>query len=130
MTYSYPRTSSPTQCATCGETKPAAQFHACRPKLNGLGSDCKECFARKARDQQLRAKHGLSTEAYDALVVAQSGRCEVCADIPLKPLVVDHDHHTGTVRALLCDPCNRGLGCFRDDAARMRAGAAYVESHR
>ena len=30
---------------------------------------------------------------------------------------------------LLCSGCNQGLGNFKDDAARVRAAADYVERH-
>lgn len=35
----------------------------------------------------------------------QDERCAVCGD--RGHLVKDHDHHTGMVRGLLCQPCNR-----------------------
>ena len=53
---------------------------------------------------------------YDRLYQVQCGRCSICmkhvTELPRskKTLVVDHDHKTGFVRGLLCDPCNRSLG--------------------
>jgi hypothetical protein len=43
-------------------------------------------------------------------------------------LVVDHDHQTSQVRALLCWNCNCGLGHFRENAEIMRAAIRYVEA--
>jgi hypothetical protein len=42
-------------------------------------------------------------------------------------LCVDHCHVRQKVRALLCHPCNTGLGSFDDDAERMREGADYLD---
>lgn len=41
-------------------------------------------------------------------------------------LVVDHDHVTGKVRALLCGNCNTALGLLGDDVARIHRAAEYV----
>ena len=42
--------------------------------------------------------------------------------------VIDHDHQTGIVRALLCRQCNAALGQFAEDVARIRGAADYLES--
>jgi recombination endonuclease VII len=73
-------------------------------------------------------KYGLRPGEYEAMIRAQGGRCRVCGDAPAK-LVVDHDHDTGAVRALLCNLCNTALGYFRDDAALARRAAEYLEAH-
>ncbi len=41
-------------------------------------------------------------------------------------LVVDHDHVTGKVRALLCGNCNTALGLLADDVVRIQRAAEYV----
>jgi hypothetical protein len=101
----------------------------------------------------LRAKHGLTLDAYKQLFEQQRGRCCICghqivmaydADAMLgkrgpKPngAVIDHDHACcpaqkscgRCVRGLLCTTCNHGLGHFRDDPQLMRRAADYIERH-
>jgi hypothetical protein len=82
--------------------------------------------------QSLRTRrfyaYGLTPSDERAMWFMQGGRCDVCKDpINLATCDVDHDHADGQVRALLCGGCNRGLGQFGDDPARLRAAAAYLE---
>ena len=72
--------------------------------------------------------YGLTLGQWDAMVIAQTGRCAIC-ELPAV-LLVDHCHESESVRALLCTTCNSGLGHFKDDPARMRAAADYIEKHR
>lgn len=89
-----------------------------------------------------RDKYNISRDEYKRLWRKQDGMCACCG----KPersdrfnrLAVDHDHaccpgdtSCGTcVRGLLCSQCNNMLGCARDSAAHLRAGAAYLERTR
>lgn len=92
----------------------------------------REAYRRHRRTHHLNKKFGLSNDQYEAMVLAQDGRCALCprTDHPEKRLAVDHDHQTGKIRALLCDRCNRGIGLLDEDAARLRASADYLERHR
>src|SRR5438874_538832 len=54
--------------------------------------------------------------SYKQLYALQEGKCLICHTF-LPKLVVDHNHFTGKVRALLCPNCNSGLGFFRDNPA-------------
>jgi hypothetical protein len=76
-------------------------------------------------------RFGLTVEQWDAMLVAQSGRCGVCASPmtgPNEP-AVDHDHKTGAVRSLLCMFCNSRLAVAEDETF-MAAARAYLEKHR
>jgi len=77
----------------------------------------------------LKMHYSLTLDDYDAMVLRQEGRCDICNDILDKPNV-DHCHASGKVRALLCGHCNRGLGYFRDRPEVIRAAAAYIEIHK
>jgi hypothetical protein len=51
---------------------------------------------------------------------------------------IDHDHDCCSgeytcgecVRAILCDPCSKGLGWFEDNPDRLRTAADYIEHYR
>ena len=73
-------------------------------------------------------KYGLTRDELAALL-AQHGVCAICQTDKWgkKGPQIDHDHVTGAVRGVLCSNCNNGLGRFKDDPARLRAAAAYLE---
>lgn len=65
------------------------------------------------RRWKLREWYGITPEQYDAMLVAQDGRCalfQVCGSTEpggrWNRWHVDHDHVTGKVRGLLCNDCN------------------------
>ena len=86
------------------------------------------------RDAVLRRKYGISQAEYDAMLRAQGGGCAICGNASPesrhKFFCVDHDHRTGRTRRLLCDPCNIGLGKFKDSPELLRRAAIYLEEHR
>ena len=105
-----------------------------------------------ARWQHIKARFGMSRDQWFALFEFQGCVCAICgcADPRSKKgWNTDHDHSIEhvlpkgrgrgirratddiawqmTVRGILCQPCNIGLGGFDDDPARMRTAATYVE---
>lgn len=88
----------------------------------------------------------VTPEEVDALRAAQGYRCAICgrheddlvrtvggrprldgSRATREPLVVDHGHDGGQIRALLCNGCNTGLGHFGDDPDRLRAAASWLD---
>lgn len=131
-------------CPRCKVWKPRAGFHKTKAKKDGLQAHCKDCGAasngewsaanperrkRIVRNSHLKRRYGITQAAYEQMYADQEGKCGICGDEhPI--LCVDHDHATGKARELLCGPCNRGLGKFRDDPKALRAAAEYIERHR
>lgn len=76
--------------------------------------------------------YGITVEEFERRRVEQGGACAICLIVPIKvegkpePLHVDHDHETGTIRGLLCGPCNTSLGGFKDDPAVLQAAIDYL----
>lgn len=79
--------------------------------------------------------YGITREVALMMYESQGGGCAICREpLPLHEMHVDHDHDCcprgscgPCVRGLLCGRCNLGLGQFRDDVARLRAAADYLE---
>lgn len=89
-------------------------------------------YAKRTKDRRAHLlrlkKFGLTQEAYTIMVKAQNGCCAVCGR--KEKLVVDHDHETNRVRALLCSPCNTALGLFDENLGRLQAAVYYLNRQR
>jgi hypothetical protein len=76
----------------------------------------------------------MTMERFRAMWLEQGGVCAICG-LPERTqrnrlLVIDHDHVTGKVRALLCSQCNRAIGLLCDDPKVVEAAADYIRRHR
>jgi hypothetical protein len=52
-------------------------------------------------------------------------QCAICGSV--KALVGDHNHVTGKPRGILCRHCNLTLGAMKENPARLREAANYLE---
>ena len=118
------------------------EFYAAPTNKDGRDGKCKACRAvadakrreTRAYKEQMRRKHyrkkyGIAIEDYDRLFELQDGKCAICGDSDtgkFNHLCVDHDHKTGEVRGLLCNPCNKGIGCLRDDKEILKSAIGYL----
>lgn len=87
-----------------------------------------ELHAARSRDSHLKSKYGISSAAYDAMLVAQGGGCAICQapQNPSRRHAVDHDHSTGKVRGLLCLRCNVTVGVLEKRKDLLTKAAAYL----
>ena len=88
---------------------------------------CLTCHTANTREWRLKNLYDLTAEAYDAMLETQGNSCDICAKSfeDFQP-VVDHDHETGAVRAVLCTNCNTGLGQFFDDPEILKKAIDYL----
>jgi hypothetical protein len=85
----------------------------------------------------LQRRYVISGEEYAAMLERQAGLCAICGMPADKVwgadkrggLEVDHDHSSGAVRELLCNPCNRSLGGFQDSPKLLRSAIEYLAKH-
>jgi hypothetical protein len=91
-------------------------------------SESRQRLYGSTRHYHLTRRYGIGADDVLQMLRDQLWRCPVCLTaLTLTTAHVDHDHRTGTVRAVLCFNCNGGLGQFRDNPASLRRAAAYVE---
>ncbi|MFI7096817.1 endonuclease VII domain-containing protein [Streptomyces lydicus] len=120
-------------CGGCKEVLPIEKFkqpwrHYC---ASCSRADSKKYYTKdRSYAACLKFHYGMTLEEYEERLAAQGGRCAICRDEPTKKrLHVDHNHQTGAIRDLLCEWCNHAIGKAREDPARLRAMAEYLERH-
>ena len=124
-------------CRKCDEAKSIEDFYVIKGKPEWTCKTCKIALSvawRAANRTRARAVHhrsvtkkrlGITDEQYDA---AYTDHCAACGST--YQLCVDHNHATGIVRGTLCRTCNLAVGWTKDDPARLRALADYLERER
>lgn len=149
--FSTPSAPSPMlKCSCCELEKSRSEFPS-------KGRQCTPCLKQKARERysrdasyrermkaaesQRRLAHPergrtkWTKAAFEAAWATQKGCCAICKVEMQKhgrhpnSVNADHDHVTGHPRALLCPPCNKGLGNFRDSPAFLLAAVEYLKLH-
>jgi hypothetical protein len=74
--------------------------------------------------------YGVKDHEFIEMWESQEGLCKICGNemtISRIGYAIDHCHSTLNIRGLLCSPCNKGLGMFRDNPELLRQAAIYLE---
>ena len=133
-------------CTKCETVKDLTEFHKGKGYKDGYRSECKVCIsayykARNATTQQkeknrawsYQRKYGITPVQYDEMLAAQGGGCSICKSPESKRsgqrLMVDHDHKTGEVRGLLCNPCNAAIGLLGDNISTLQNAINYLSAN-
>lgn len=143
-------------CCVCKLSKEMEEFHRDRSHKDGRCSTCKKCSLarhavyysenleerttynkryqkvnkKKIRDQTRCSIYGLALGEFDRLFAEQGGICAICGSPGGKRGIgVDHDHESGKIRALLCGPCNIGIGMLKDSSVLIQKAADYLKRH-
>jgi len=145
------------KCSSCQTEKVLDSFCKHRGMKDGHNNNCKECVkqhtqenkekVRKyksdyysanrekciARDRKsyLKRKYNVTVEWYEEQLKKQNGECMICGTTEgggiSSLLHVDHNHETGQIRGLLCQPCNTGLGLFKENTQLLQKAIQYVD---
>ena len=128
-------------CKTCNEEKAFDCYSKHTKARDGLSSICRVCNTERLRirrtenpqmyrDAKRLYLYNLLPGQWQHLVNLQNNCCGICKT-PFTDTVIpqlDHDHDTGTIRGLLCNHCNRGLGGL-DTVAKITNAIKYLERH-
>lgn len=71
--------------------------------------------------------YGITKDQFFDLLEKQNNGCAICSKPVGISSAVDHDHDTGKVRGILCDPCNTSLGIFGDNLQGIMNVVSYLE---
>lgn len=74
-------------------------------------------------------KHKITSDQYIKMHEEQNYKCAICKNYPktTKSLCIDHNHETGYLRSLLCDPCNTMIGLAKEDPEILQAAIEYLK---
>ena len=88
---------------------------------------------KKPATEKVNCYYNLTFGEYRNMRTLQERRCRICKthekNLVRKLLCIDHDHTTGKVRELLCNSCNTGLGCFKDNPKLLQKAINYLKKH-
>ena len=89
-------------------------------------------YLKKVAKERRLKRRNISQEQYAQLLNSQGGVCAICGEqAPVRygerTLHIDHSHQTDTLRGLLCQKCNIGLGQFQDSLSLLRKAISYLE---
>jgi len=104
-------------------------YHRHPEERRAYGAAWKRNNPDKRRAAHRKHMYGLSHDDFVVLLQSQNGRCAICTGVLENPFV-DHDHTTGAVRGLLCPPCNKAIGFFRDRVDLLTQAIAYLNRSR
>lgn len=116
-------------CQHCGKPIDSMRRHArwCSPSCSAKG--WREANPGRHRDLYIRSTYRVESSVIEQLFSAQGRRCAICGseDPRGKGWHIDHCHSTGSVRGVLCGPCNQGIGQLGDSVVRLKQAIAYLE---
>lgn len=89
----------------------------------------------RKRSEYLERTYGITQEVFNEKLKEQDFKCAICKGEDPKSrknmnnFSVDHDHTTGSVRGLLCTPCNLGIGNLQDSLKVLESAILYLKKH-
>ena len=130
------------ECRICKKIKPLKSFHIKTSLTHNTGildRSCNECERKASKERRERRKNMVEPpddyrcpkckrnqeEILNHTVVVDKIAHER-VERRKKVWVVDHDHDTGKIRGIICNPCNVQLGAFKDSIEELEEAIKYL----
>jgi transcription elongation factor Elf1 len=120
-------------CNVCHCLKPVESFARNQNNLHGIirRPSCTKCRTdidkRAPKTKQAKQMEKQKPKTGEPFV------CPICRKRSIvgitAKIVADHDHHTGNIRAYICDSCNTGLGRFKNGENYLMNAVNYIKDH-
>lgn len=135
------------RCSECSENLSVKCYPKNRSAKDGLSPLCRPCNNAKtklwraenpdvARSSDLKKKYGITLEDKRKIFAKQGSRCAACGSLDSKAKYpgehgwpLDHNHVTGKIRGILCQPCNTTLGYSEESIERLQSLINYLRRH-
>lgn len=118
--------SGKTKSCGCYQKEQARENRLKHGRADKASSEYKEY----TREIHIKRKYNLSIERYNKMLTEQNNKCFICGyEFGQKQgdIYVDHCHTTKQVRGLLCQPCNSGIGYFKDNTDSLQKAIDYLK---
>lgn len=131
------------RCSKCKKNKLLKEF--CKVKTGKFGRHhyCRKCMseqknARYRNDYEYRErrkaynlmyKYNLTEDEFQLKLYMQNNKCAICNTKfkSKRQTLIDHNHITGKIRALLCPNCNNLLGACKDNIDILKSAIIYLQ---
>jgi hypothetical protein len=113
-------------CRVCEEIKLKSEFKKTGSVI------CKKCRVdRYYKDDYVNShylrSYNITEKQYLHIIDVTDNKCQICGGG--KKLRVDHCHKTNTVRGLLCNDCNSGIGSLKEDIELIQTAIEYLKGN-
>lgn len=138
------------KCPSCELIKDLLCFQKTVHTKSGYQSWCKECtntqtlirhhkkmqdtdYREKRRQRSLEMryvyKYGITLQEKIEMIATQKNKCKMCEKVlSYESSVVDHNHESGSVRAILCVKCNTGLS-YVENKKFLESAKEYLKNY-
>jgi transcription elongation factor Elf1 len=120
-------------CNVCHCLKPIENFAKNQNNLHGIirRPSCNKC--RTSIDKRAPKTKQAKQMEKQKPKIGEPFMCPICRKRSIvgitAKIVADHDHHTGNIRAFICDSCNTGLGRFKNGENYLMNAVNYIKDH-
>ncbi len=137
------------ECTKCKKKKALTEFRSRGgDQKHLLKSYCNKCLKEEHREWCKRnpervkkhranedtlhrrcVRRNIKVDEFFEALEKQSYTCKICySAITIEHSAIDHNHHTGEFRGVLCKTCNRALGLFKDNPETLENAAVYLRN--